>query len=485
MLHITRGTSKTVICTFLIAGIFACRTPSKAYESEIKNWGYDNIQADLSFHGYFLMPPADPSDDEEVDAEKVDQRASDTLEYLFGALRVHKAFIANPGIPLGDPKWTITGMSPVEVDGIAMRKVEYDYKDLALFRKSMFPSWDAKQVRIVVPKDIDALYNLSLIDSVDNPDGKKKINACTDDPNYDSKSDFFYFWDPDRKGCPKDLKDKATIQVLATLKPVPNTAVTFPEYGRLGTDKDIHVFVVQGIYKILKEDPSNKNGPGLIDEKDPGFPAFQNQKAELERIGFVPVKIEKRRAIYSLTKYTGQKVTVEIAFLSPSKHSRKPDREAFTEFYRRAVSEGDIVIYNGHSGLGGTLRPSRFESADTPLSFNDKYQVFFFNGCSTYAYYRGSYMKLKGGSKNLDTISSGIESFFVTQPYVTSTAIEELAVLQQNSWQQVIANIYFAPSRGGIDLVKFSANYSVNGDEDNPTNLTDASRRPKKLTKAP
>ena len=38
-----------------------------------------------------------------------------------------------------------------------------------------------------------------------------------------------------------------------------------------------------------------------------------------------------------------------------------------------------------------------------------KYQIFFLNACSTYPFFKNMYFDAKGGSKNLEIITSGLE----------------------------------------------------------------------------
>jgi hypothetical protein len=77
--------------------------------------------------------------------------------------------------------------------------------------------------------------------------------------------------------------------------------------------------------------------------------------------------------------------------------------------HKRGVKTSDIFVYNGHSYIGyGPLDPSRFTKADFPAS----YQVLMINGCVSYNYYEKDYIPLKeGGTKNLDLVTNGLESW--------------------------------------------------------------------------
>jgi hypothetical protein len=77
--------------------------------------------------------------------------------------------------------------------------------------------------------------------------------------------------------------------------------------------------------------------------------------------------------------------------------------------HRTAMKTSDVVIYNGHSYIGyGPLDPSRYSASDFPNS----YQMFFFNSCVSFNYYEADFFKMHpGGSKNLDMITNGLESW--------------------------------------------------------------------------
>jgi hypothetical protein len=77
--------------------------------------------------------------------------------------------------------------------------------------------------------------------------------------------------------------------------------------------------------------------------------------------------------------------------------------------YRQAIRTSDVFVYNGHSYIGeGPLDPANFEAADFPES----YQILFVDSCISFNYYNQDYFGFKArGSKDLDVISNGVESF--------------------------------------------------------------------------
>lgn len=93
-------------------------------------------------------------------------------------------------------------------------------------------------------------------------------------------------------------------------------------------------------------------------------------------------------------------LTIRIETLFGADEDPKP--------HKRALSRGDVVIYNGHSYIGyGPLDPDNFRETRFPSG----YQLFFFDSCVSYNYYEKDFFTLKdGGSKNLDLITNGLEA---------------------------------------------------------------------------
>ena len=77
--------------------------------------------------------------------------------------------------------------------------------------------------------------------------------------------------------------------------------------------------------------------------------------------------------------------------------------------HRRAIQKSDVILYNGHSYIGsGPWDPERYTASDFPKS----YQMFFIDSCISYNYYNKDYFALKAnGSRDLETITNGLESF--------------------------------------------------------------------------
>ena len=82
------------------------------------------------------------------------------------------------------------------------------------------------------------------------------------------------------------------------------------------------------------------------------------------------------------------------------------------------------MIYSGHSGLGGHLDLASIEAnLGEEIKFNtEKYQIFFFDSCTSYRYYNTQYLDRKitdldpNGTKKLDLFVNGLSTLFSAMP---------------------------------------------------------------------
>lgn len=476
---------------FLIAALSTllafsgCKTASKDDSSDVKFYGYDNQRFQLQFENSFLM---DPTTDDTV----VMDEAFLSLKYLFGVFQWHNQFISHKGIPHKNPAIKIISRTEVEENGIKKLKISYKFDDVVVFGKEL----KKERIDFWMPKDRCSIYNKGIDPKEANPanescngvkskpaEGKEDPkNLCTDD-GYNSEGDFWYFWNPDKIGCPAAFKDSLN-KVAATFKAIPNTLNKYPMFGKLGTPGKSGA---QGKRLIYITHGVDKN----YEATDVGYQAFMGSVSELTALGFKEGKkiedgdqgkhwiLEMNALEYDIEVHIGLIKNRIYA------NGKLINNKLFLDFVRDGLSNADVFIYNGHSGLGGSLPPSKF----APLTLPQKYQVFFFNGCSTFAYYNDNYFEKKKeatgkpGSESLEIVTSGLESYFGIQPFVTASLINDLMIIPKHpKWETIITNLYQQTSKlrygdkkqWQMDPKKYSAQYQVNGDEDNPSDLATA-----------
>jgi hypothetical protein len=280
------------------------------------------------------------------------------------------------------------------------------------------------------------------------------VNKCTDE-HYNSEGDLFYFWDPDMKGCPLKGNSVDVLRVQGSLVRLENTTSTYPEYDRLYKTEELKISVFLG---YIDDEPSASR------RKDDGYLTYKEIGAELVGFGYKIVEQKNFNKLNYITKLektfrnqlgTTQKVIVSI-LLSDS--SVGVEDETFVEYFSEALTTSQIVSYDGHSGLGGNLEYDRFLANKLP----GFYQIFFFNGCSSYPYFNQMYFSQKpAGKKNLEVITAGL-------PTLTSTSTSNMMAFLNpfvhgkiHSYQTLMRGIEKSNGEESTYLM------GVNGDEDN------------------
>jgi hypothetical protein len=109
--------------------------------------------------------------------------------------------------------------------------------------------------------------------------------------------------------------------------------------------------------------------------------------------------------------------------------------------HKKAIKTSDVFIYNGHSYIGyGPLDPSRMTADDFPGS----YQIFNMNGCVSYNYYDKDYWPLKlGGTKGLDIITNGLESWVTESGQAMGRFVGGLIDGNFNSYPELLTKSQF------------------------------------------
>lgn len=409
-------------------------------------YGADSRQARMRFEAYMLykIPGEYSGSAENILSDRGQRQAVSELvdlqlQHMYGAFTMHPGFTEYPGIPSGDYKVRL--LSSERAPG-GYAKINYSYDDIVVFSAALFTGGGVR-INFVLPRDPVTIYGKGF------PTPASRKNRCTDE-HYNGEGDFWYFWNPYQDGCPITGRDLVGIET--ELSPLPMTRGTYPEYSRLYGDNG-NGDVLQVSY-LVGVDENFQNG-------DLGKSTFLQAFRGLREAGFRVTVDEPRRK--QLVYHGGPKKThVQMLLLDP-------DSGQFAAEAVRAMEKADIFLYDGHSGLGGYLDPGRLEE-DSGMSLElpkDRYQIFVFQGCSTYAYYNSAFFRLKKGpgdprgTKNLDIMTTGIGADFAVGADVDVAFLKSVTMGERPSWQVIMDRVREAEGDS-------SALSHVNGDEDNP-----------------
>jgi hypothetical protein len=275
-----------------------------------------------------------------------------------------------------------------------------------------------------LPYDLDRVY----------------LKKCTDE-HYDSFGDYWYFWDPYREGCERLLEPGRTREVRLSLKPITSIpAQDAPDFSKLrgdnGNGEVLSVYILNG----FNENSSNSKDEGRQNfEQIRGI--FEERGYRIEELDRSP-RIPRNRYVKEL-KWSGVKMTVEVIH-QLANTSIDADAKTFARTFKDAVENGDIVAYLGHSGLGSNLDiPSLNyklqQMGEGELRFNkSKYQIFFFDACSSYSYYLPHFRDVKTPG-SIDIVSYGLSSYFHTSTDVFAAFTDKLMTLDKpESWESIL-----------------------------------------------
>ncbi len=408
-----------------------------------KYYGGKSTEATLRFVGNIRLEPG-------LTATQKREAIDGQVQHLIGHFQA-ASFIAaykNPGV-LGQNYKVILAREVAKAGAV---EVSYRFEGKVNFHRNAFRNGNKATVPLNLPLDPAAIYQLGVV---------RGKNRCTD-THYDSEGDFFYFWDPDLEGCPLKGNTTDVLRLKGTLEKLENTQATYPEYDRLYGKETLKASIFIGyIDKPTARDIGAVTYRNLRDSlAQQGLTLREERKQfRMSAGGSETSSGVNNRARFEGEVQTqlGQTLKLELTLLLAETESDNSDPTFHTHLLE-AYQNSDLVAYDGHSGLGGNL-----DLNNLPVfSFKRNYQIFFFNGCSSYPYFNQNYFASKpGGSRNLEIITAGL-------PTLTSTSVSNMLAFltpflsgHLTSWQTIMNRI--EASNGEEDTYLMG----VNGDEDN------------------
>lgn len=344
-------------------------------------------------------------------------------------------------------------------------EITYDYSGIIVLENG-----PTENYIITLPLNPDTVYRAGLVGNSDRP-----RNSCTDS-HYQSEGDFWYFWNPYQYGC-QLIKDTHYLEINASIKRFVNTTKTYPDYSRLvNKNNEIQIDLYFGMDK-----PTGTIDP--LKSRDINADNYRRLISELKRTGYSVEEVDfslfseevnSLKENFSLVNYVKKvknqekeiKIIIQIYF-GPT--GINEDSSGFHHLLKHTIENSSVFIYDGHSGLGGHLNLENIEYAQNfiiqfPI---DKYQIFYFNSCSSYPYYNTQYFMRKKspddpkGIYNLDILTNGLSTYFSV---MTPTNLAILTSIEM--WASNRRTISYQELARSIDSDNL---FGVNGDEDNPT----------------
>ncbi len=244
--------------------------------------------------------------------------------------------------------------------------------------------------------------------------------TCADDDDHIGldESVYWYRWQPDTS-CKIPLQDlKVTVSKTFTAQ----TKAVYPEYDQLTADKKLTAVILFG-----------QIDDGAITDEDTGVQSFKQYAKWLTEAKYkdVPTTVGKR-----FEKVVAG-ITVQIDLYSPREFSGLDDYAHFANF-QKALSEHEIVAWDGHSMLGA----SDFWERPT---YPSTYQIFLYGGCLGFEYYVRPILHGKGDSwAKLDLMSSVIEVSATANEFAAPALAKMIWALEHGnraSWRDILLQV--------------------------------------------
>ena len=314
------------------------------------------------------------------------------------------------------------------------------------YKASLFVSWSKSTS---IPKKLELVMPLD--NSSEGISGfmATYAQACRDDFSHPPEAgNFWYYYRPLAQGCaladPGHVFDsKLVAKFDMTFSPSKEqTNGKSPEYGKVWEDNALVVTAIFG-----------KNEPEADPKQDAGTYAFNELYSDLVGAFGLPVssvpeglgrsspgpKLDRVEIVFNTPN---GKLDVGLMLVDGIRTMNQPQ----TDFYNRRSSNSDFVSYNGHSGLGANIRALAKLGAFVP----NQYQLFFVNGCDTFAYVdnslRDAHQSLNpnfGPNKYFDLITNSMPSYFSSNADGNFTIIKGL-LGKKATYREILANIDFA-----------------------------------------
>ena len=445
---------KTVLAMFVAASLFASAALAQMVLPTVSD--YQSKTAEevlLTFDGVSRSRLDNPPNigDATWDVRRV-------LEYLPGPLAGGKFKAGSKD----QDRFNITAMNPVS-DG--MYEVHFHYSGVYVIEKGHGPT-----VNVMLPVNFGSIYEASQVAGSTD----RERNPCTN-TYFPDLEHFWYFWNPLQDRCPLKINRDYNV-FTATLTPLTvDTRVHYPDYPRLvDANGNLSLTIAFGANddangRLPPEKTKDYNSQNFISVakrlQSLGFARYRWTAAQLST--YCPKATGSTQTIEEFVRMDGgRRVDVKMLWGTTSLHH---ESMPFYCLLNDAMTNSSAFVYNGHSGLGAAIFLQDLRQS-TGFNFTvnkDRYQIFSYNGCSSYRYYNRDLFEEKkspldpDGTRNLEIINNGIEGSFGDLAKLTLGVVEPIL-----SWSK---SGVWTSYQTMMDTIATGHLTGVNGLNDNPT----------------
>jgi hypothetical protein len=383
----------------------------------------------------------------------------DLVSFLYGPLTRREL-----GGMRTDSKITVDWSSARQVGNTVELNFTYEgawiISNTALYRKTIY--------NLPLPYDTSILYTDAWL-------------KCTDsDPEHQTESFYWYFWDPARYGCDHQLGTHYQEIKIKLGERTYNQNLTFPNYSEMvksaGIENNLQMTFAFGyVTDVEDSNPDRDNDYGMTEYRK--FIRYMDKQAK--KLKLTKTEITQSEYLNPLYpekvighRYQGNKdgVNVDVKVVTSANIDQM---ELFAKSY--AHDHDGFFAWFGHSRVGSGFDARNFKSLvdEYPeyYSISPQYQLVYWAGCNSYSYYTLPFFEHKAnvnandpkGTLGLDILSNGLPSLFSFNAYNAIATYNALINWETpTSYQAIVQDLEkYGRDNGVIVLV------NVIGDEDN------------------
>lgn len=448
----------TLLLIVLSIGLFGCtnREDRSVVANKNSNQFYSKSGQEFKVQFQALHQSSATSLDQ-LTSELVNYEIKQTIRFLAGPLTVRNI----AGIQRNESILPALDKAYVKNNHVL---VPYTYSGVWLIQHEAIA---AGYLKIPVPYSVNDLKSTNW-------------QKCTDTSSeeHSTWSFFWYFWDPSRPGC--DHKEGTQYQEVNIVlgAETKSTTKSYPEYKNLIHIKNgVPTLAMTFAFGYVED----ANEPNPYKDSDPGMSEFRRFHGVVQKkmaaLGFKEKDILQSDMTVGATKigttFFGLKdgVQVEVSVVAAAGVDQM---DIFATSY--AKNHDGFFAWFGHSRVGSGFDAEQFKDrlrySPDKFSVTSDYQLIYWSGCNSYAYYTLPFFKLKAdlnpaadpnGTKNLDIISDGLPTYFSFNSFNAQVLLKALLSWQNpTSYQSIVNDLEnYASGSGSTVLV------NVLGDEDN------------------
>lgn len=281
-------------------------------------------------------------------------------------------------------------------------------------------AWPAKtnlptSYALTVPKRVDAQGQAAFL--------ARYVKTCSEEAGA-NVSNYWYHYRPREAGCQFAPADVTSATAKVTPSPL-NATAKYPEYHRVWEDDSLDVVAVFGKYEEGATSPSDA-GIEAFDRFVGAMREAYPQAATVPAALPVPPGAATPDVTFDLELANGR--SFHLTALLVDKVANAP--ASFDARFAELTPGADLVLYDGHAGLGANMRALTKKARFFP----QKYQLLFINGCDTFAYEDDSLTVARAplnpddptGSKYLDVMMNAMPAYFSSMPSGSMAVIDAL-----------------------------------------------------------